>query len=126
MVKIVECPRNAWRGLPGVMPAEVKADYLRILIAAGFKQIDAVSFLGKEVDPQMADSERVLEYLDPPDDVEIIALVTGEDGAKRAAKSGTIQLLAFPYSLSPRHLTATQNQTPEESLEALEAVGTLA
>ena len=25
MVKIVECPRDAWQGLPGMMPAEVKA-----------------------------------------------------------------------------------------------------
>ena len=42
MVKIVECPRDAWQGLPGVMPPEVKADYLRVLIATGFKHIDAV------------------------------------------------------------------------------------
>ncbi|SNS91321.1 hydroxymethylglutaryl-CoA lyase [Granulicella rosea] len=125
-VKIIECPRDAWQSLPKVMPPEVKADYLRILIAAGFKQIDAVSFLAKDVMPQMADSERVLEYLDPPDDTEIIALVTNEDGAKRAAKTGAIQTLAFPYSLSPRLLKTSQNQTPEESLEALEAVGTLA
>jgi hypothetical protein len=43
LVKIVECPRDAWQGLPKNMPAEVKADYLRVLIAAGFKHIDAVS-----------------------------------------------------------------------------------
>ncbi len=47
MVNIIECPRDAWQGLPGVMPAEVKADYLRVLIAAGFKHVDAVSFVSK-------------------------------------------------------------------------------
>ena len=28
-VKIVECPRDAWQGLPVQIPAEVKAEYLR-------------------------------------------------------------------------------------------------
>ena len=67
LVKIVECPRDAWQGLPGVIPAEAKADYLRMLIEAGFTHIDAVSFVSPAAVPQMADSERVLELLGPPD-----------------------------------------------------------
>ena len=126
MVKIVECPRDAWQALPGAMPAEVKADYLRVLIAAGFKHIDAASFVSKTAVPQMADSELVLEYLDPPDDVEIIGIVVNEKGAERAVKTGAVSTLGFPYSISPGFLKRNQNQTPEESLEALEAVGTVA
>ena len=125
MVKIVECPRDAWQALPGQMPAEVKADYLRVLIAAGFKYIDAVSFVSKAAVPQMADSELVLEYLDPPDDVEIIGICVNEKGAERAVKTSSVSTLGFPYSVSPSFLKRNQNQTPEESLEALEAVGTL-
>jgi hydroxymethylglutaryl-CoA lyase len=124
-VKIVECPRDAWQGLPGVMPAEVKADYLRVLVAGGFKHIDAVSFVAKTAIPQMADSELVLEYLDPPDDVEIIGIVVNEKGAERAVKTGSVATLGFPYSVSPGFLKRNQNQTPEESIEALEAVGTI-
>ena len=125
MIKIVECPRDAWQGLPGVLPAEVKADYLRVLVAAGFKHIDAVSFVSKAAVPQMADSELVLQYLDPPDDVEIIGIVVNEKGAERAVQSGSVSTLGFPYSISPSFLKRNQNQTPEESIEALEAVGTL-
>ena len=125
LVKIVECPRDAWQGLPGVMPAEVKADYLRVLVASGFKHIDAVSFVSKTAIPQMADSELVLEYLDPPDDVEIIGIVVNEKGAERAVKTGSVSTLGFPYSVSPGFLRRNQNQTPEESIEALEAVGTI-
>lgn len=125
-VKIIECPRDAWQGLPVHMPAEVKADYLRLLIAAGFKHIDAVSFVSAAAVPQMADSEKVLEYLDPPDDVEIIGIVVNAKGAERAIKSGAVQTLGFPYSISPGFLQRNQNQTPEESLDALEQVGTLA
>jgi len=124
-VKIVECPRDAWQGLPGAIPPEVKADYLRVLIAAGFKHIDAVSFVSKEAVPQMADSEVVLRYLDPPDDVELIGIVVNEKGAERAIKTESVQAFGFPYSVSPTFLERNQRQTPEEALEALEAIGTL-
>jgi hydroxymethylglutaryl-CoA lyase len=125
LVKIVECPRDAWQGLPGAIPPEVKADYLRVLIAAGFKTIDAVSFVSKEAVPQMADSEVVLRYLDPPDDVELIGIVVNEKGAERAIKTESVQVLGFPYSVSPTFLERNQRQTPEAALEALEAIGTL-
>jgi hydroxymethylglutaryl-CoA lyase len=126
MVKIIECPRDAWQGLPLHIPAEVKADYLRLLIAAGFKHIDAVSFVSSAAVPQMADSEKVLDYLDPPDDTEIIGIVVNPKGAERAIKTEAVQTLGFPYSISPGFLERNQNQTPEESIEALEQVGTLA
>lgn len=125
-VKIIECPRDAWQGLPVHMPAEVKADYLRVLVEAGFKHIDAASFVSAAAVPQMSDSEKVLEYLDPAGDVEIIGIVVNAKGAERAIKTGAVQTLGFPYSISPGFLQRNQNQTPEESLEALEQVGTLA
>ena len=125
-VKIVECPREAWQGLPSVMPPEVKADYLRVLVAAGFKHIDAVSFLGRAEVPQMADSELVLEYLDPPDDVEMIGLVTSVDGAERASRTGAVQTITFPYSVSALYLEQTLQQKPEESIEIMEQVGEIA
>jgi len=67
-VKLIECPRDAWQGLPDLIPTELKANYLRELVLAGFKHIDAVSFVSPNAVPQMADSEEVLKELDPPDD----------------------------------------------------------
>src|ERR671936_2023082 len=83
-IKLIECPRDAWQGLKHQIPTELKAHYLRALIAAGFKHIDAVSFVSPKAVPQMADSEKVLEQLDVPDDVEIIGIVVNERGAERA------------------------------------------
>lgn len=122
-VKIIECPRDSWQGLPKAIPAEVKADYLRALLAAGFRQIDAVSFVAPSAVPQMADAEQVLRYLDPPSDVEIIGIVVNQKGAARAIETGSVATLGFPYSVSPEFLRRNQNQTPEECLEALESVG---
>jgi hydroxymethylglutaryl-CoA lyase len=122
-VKIIECPRDAWQGLPKAIPPEVKAEYLRALVEAGFRHVDAVSFVSPKAVPQMADVEQVLTYLDPPDDLEIIGIVVNQKGAARAIETGAVATLGFPYSISPEFLRRNQNQTPEESLEALDAVG---
>ncbi len=122
-VKIIECPRDAWQGLPKTIPAEVKAGYLRALIAAGFRHLDAVSFVSPKAVPQMADSEQVLEYLDPPDDVEIIGIVVNQKGAERAIATEAVRTLGFPYSISSEFLKRNQGQTPEESLDVLETIG---
>src|ERR1700722_2467702 len=99
-VKLVECPRDAWQGLPGQIPAYIKTDYLKALITAGFKQIDAASFISPKAVPQMADSDEVLREFDPPDDVEIIGIVVNERGAERAIATHAVRTLGFPYSVS--------------------------
>ena len=121
-IKLIECPRDAWQGLKGMIPADLKTDYLKALIAAGFKHIDAVSFVSPNAVPQMADSEEVLKELDPPDDVEIIGIVVNEKGAQRAIDTNGVSTLGFPYSISGTFLRKNQNQSPEEALEQLEKV----
>src|SRR6201984_2265985 len=121
-VKLIECPRDAWQGLPGIIPADLKSDYLKALISAGFKHIDAVSFVSPKAVPQMADSEEVLKELDPPDDVEIIGIVVNEKGAQRAIDTQAVSTLGFPYSVSETFLRKNQNQSPEDALEELEKV----
>ena len=126
LVKIIESPRSAWQGLPKVIPPEVKAEFLRSVIAAGFLHLDAVSFVSPEAVPQMADSEFVLEFLDAPEEVEIIAVVVHAKGAERAVESGRVTPLEFPYSISPQFLERNQRQSPEEALDQLEQIGELA
>ncbi len=121
-VKLIECPRDSWQGLEHHIPADTKTQYLRALIGAGFKHIDAVSFVSPKAVPQMADSEQVLKELDPPDDVEIIGIVVNEKGAERAIATDAVRTLGFPYSISPTFLKNNQNQTLEESIDVLEAI----
>jgi hydroxymethylglutaryl-CoA lyase len=121
-IKIIECPRDAWQGLKGQIPTETKVRYLQELINAGFKHIDAASFVSPRAVPQMADSEDVLNQLDPPDDVEIIGIVVNEKGADRAIATDAVRTIGFPYSLSPTFLHNNQNQTLEENSDILEKV----
>ena len=125
-VKLIECPRDAWQGLQGQIPAYIKTEYLKALISVGFKHIDAVSFVSPKAVPQMADSEEVLKELDPPDDVEIIGIVVNEKGAQRAAETKAVSTLGFPYSLSPTFLQNNQKQTLEDAIEELEKIGKVA
>ena len=124
--KIVECPRDAWQGVPAIIPAQQKADYLQKLIAAGFTAIDAVSFVSPAAVPQMADSEKVLEIIDVPESLEIIGIVVNENGAERAIKAGAVRTLGFPYSISQEFLRRNQKQTREESLAVLGSIAALA
>lgn len=121
-VTLIECPRDAWQGLSRQIPTELKARYLRALINAGFKHIDAVSFVSPKAVPQMADSERVLEQTDVPNDVEIIGIVVNEKGAERAIATQAVSTLGFPCSVSETFLRKNQNQTEDECYKVLELI----
>src|SRR5260370_38578552 len=121
-VKIIECPRDAWQGLKGQIPPDVKVLSLSALIGAGFKHIDAVSFVAPKAVPQMADSEDVLKKLDPPDDVEIIGIVVNQKGAERAIATEAVRTLGFVYSLSATFLERNQKQTLEQAIDELEQI----
>lgn len=121
-IKLIECPRDAWQGLPRQIPTEVKVEYLRGLIVAGFKHIDAVSFVSPKAVPQMADSEQVLSQLEIPRGVEIIGIVVNEKGADRAIATKRVTTIGYPCSVSPTFLRRNQNQSPEENLAALRSI----
>ena len=125
-VKLIECPRDAWQGLKRQIPTDLKARYLRALIAAGFKHIDAVSFVSPKAVPQMADSEKVLEQLEVPRNVEIIGIVVNERGVDRAVATGVVTTLGYPFSISETFLRKNQNQTFGDSYKVLESIKTRA
>ncbi len=124
-VKIVECPRDAWQGLPQMIPTEVKAAYLRTLVEAGFRHIDAVSFVSPQHVRQMADSEAVMECflsllpatVEPP---EMIGMVVNEKGIERALATRGVTTLGYPYSISAYFRRANANMSRTESRALVE------
>ena len=124
-VKIIECPRDAWQGLNRQIPTDRKVQYLRALVSAGFRHIDAVSFVSPKAIPQMADSEKVLEQLGPQEGVEIIGIVVNEKGAERAIATGAVTTVGYPYSISETFLRRNQNQSLAENREVLEKINRL-
>jgi hydroxymethylglutaryl-CoA lyase len=105
-----------------MIPAERKARYLRGLVEAGFRHIDAVSFVSAGAVPQMADSEEVLRLLGPVPGVDVIGIVVNEKGAERAIATESVGVLGFPYSISATFLERNQRQTQVEALRTLDAI----
>lgn len=119
-VKIIECPRDAWQGLPEVIPTQDKASYLRALVDAGFRHIDAVSFVSPQHVRQMADSEAVMEAFlaslpSGAEAPEIIGIVVNEKGMERALAAPGVATLGYPYSISAYFRRANANMSRAES-----------
>jgi hydroxymethylglutaryl-CoA lyase len=125
IVKIVECPRDAWQGLTEIIPTETKVEYLLSLGAAGIKHIDAVSFVSPKHVRQMADSEDVMKGflaglpagMERP---EIIGIVVNEQGMERALKTPGVATLGYPYSISAYFRRANANMSRGESRAVVE------
>jgi len=125
--KLVECPRDAWQGLPEVIPTDTKIRYLRELVLAGFQHIDAVSFVSPKHVKQMADSEQVVAGLlsSLPDGAslpEIIGIVVNEKGLERALATPGVSTIGYPYSISAYFRRANANMTRAESRQLVETL----
>ena len=120
IAKLIECPRDAWQGLQDFIPTESKAEYLKELVRAGFRHIDAVSFVSPKHVKQMADSEDVMQRFtfflpvraEPP---EIIGIVVNEKGLERALATPGVSTIGYPYSISAYFRRANANMTREQS-----------
>ena len=137
-VKLIECPRDAWQGLPEFIPTDFKAEYLKQLVLAGFKHIDAVSFVSPKHVKQTADSEEVMAMLnslladvapasrrpaesftEPP---EIVGIVVNEKGLERALATPGVTTIGYPYSISAYFRRANANMSREESRKLVETL----
>jgi hydroxymethylglutaryl-CoA lyase len=124
-VKLIECPRDAWQGLPDFIPTDTKVAYLKELIASGFSHIDAVSFVSAKHVRQMSDSEEVmaklLASLSPNTALpEIIGIVVNEKGLERALATPGVSTIGYPYSISAYFRRANANMNREESRKLVE------
>jgi hydroxymethylglutaryl-CoA lyase len=126
-VKLIECPRDAWQGLQDIIPADYKASYLQELVVAGFRHIDAVSFVSPKHVRQMADSEEVMAKfnaslpagVEPP---EIIGIVVNEKGLERALATPGVTTIGYPYSISAYFRRANANMSRGESRALVETL----
>jgi hydroxymethylglutaryl-CoA lyase len=126
-IKLIECPRDAWQGLPAFIPTATKVAYLRELILQGFQHIDAVSFVSPKHVQQMADSETVMKQLldSLPDNTtlpEIIGIVVNEKGLQRALDTPGVSTIGYPYSISAYFRRSNANMNRAESRALVETL----
>jgi hydroxymethylglutaryl-CoA lyase len=116
--------RDGLQNEQATVPTEVKAEFIRRLIAAGVRTIELTSFVSPKWIPQLADAAELLELLGPLD-VRAPVLVPNERGLDRALACGATEIAVFgsaTETFSQRNL----NRSVAESLEMFRPVVTRA
>jgi hydroxymethylglutaryl-CoA lyase len=107
-------PRDGLQNEKMVVPAEVKADFIRRLAEAGLGTIEATSFVRPEWVPQLADAERLMPMLDGVN-ARLPVLVPNERGLDRALALGVREIAVFG-SATESFAKANLNRTVDESI----------
>lgn len=126
MLKLVECPRDAMQGWPGLIETEKKINYLQSLLEVGFHTLDCGSFVSPKAVPQMADTEEVINSLDlSGTKTKLLTIVANTRGAETACGFEKVSYLGYPFSVSETFQQRNTNAGIEDSLKVVEQISKL-
>lgn len=95
-VRIVEVgPRDGLQNEAKTVPTEKKAEFIKLLVAAGLKEIEVASFVHPKWIPQLADAQELIKQLEPAPGARYSALVPNMKGLERAIESGIRRIAVF-------------------------------
>lgn len=114
-------PRDGLQNEPALLSVETRIAFIRRLVDAGVRRMEAVSFVNPKRVPQMADAEAVLAALPPDDGVTYIGLVLNRRGFDRARDAGCREV---NYALVASDAFSLRNQgtTIEEAVSVYEDI----
>lgn len=114
MIRIVEVgPRDGLQNEAIPIPTDLKLNFIRRLVQAGIREIEATSFVSPKWVPQLADAAELWPDL-PPGGI-YSALVPNLKGLERALEVGVDRIAIFTAA-SDEFTQANINMTVEESL----------
>lgn len=121
MIRLTECPRDAMQGLHQLIPTDVKANYINLLLQVGFDTIDFGSFVSPKAIPQMRDTAAVLKKLDlSSSGSKLLAIVANLRGITEAGQHEQITYVGFPFSISETFQQRNTNSSILQSLKTVE------
>ncbi|HJS79415.1 MAG TPA: hydroxymethylglutaryl-CoA lyase [Vitreimonas sp.] len=85
-------PRDGLQNEPDIVSTENKLALIDHIIAAGFRRLEAASFVNPKKVPQMADGDAVFAGLPKRNDVTFIALALNLRGVERALAAGAKEI----------------------------------
>ncbi len=115
-------PRDGLQNEKTVVPVEVKAEFVRRLLAAGLDTVELTSFVSQDWVPQLGDAEELLDLLGPAGTGrERPVLVPNERGLDRALEKGVTAIAIFG-SATESFARANLNRSVAEAVEMFAAV----
>jgi hydroxymethylglutaryl-CoA lyase len=102
--------RDGLQNESGIVPVEVKAEFLHRLAAAGLRVLEATSFVHPKWVPQLADAGDLLRLLVRADGADYPVLVPNERGLDRALDAGVSHIAIFASAtdtFAQRNLNST-------------------
>ncbi len=114
-------PRDGLQNEPTILDVETRVSFIRKLVEAGIRRLEAASFVNPKRVPQMADAEKVMEYLPDDDGNTYIGLVLNRRGLDRALEAGCREI---NYALVASDTFSQKNQgtTIEQALDIYEDI----
>ena len=88
-------PRDGLQNESAIVPVEVKAEFVRRLVAAGLPIVEATSFVHPKWVPQLADAAELSSVLDLEGAVPLPVLVPNDRGLDRALEAGSKHIAIF-------------------------------
>ena len=99
-MKIIETPRDGMQGLRKIIPTQLKADYINLLLKVGFDAVDVGSFVSTDAIPQLSDTAEVLKKLDmSKTKSKLMVLVANKKGGEIAAGFDEIKYAINEFNL---------------------------
>jgi len=105
-----------------ILSTQQKLSLLKGLINAGFKEIQATSFVHPKLVPQLADAEDLINQAPVNENIHLWALVPNEKGAERAANCENLYGISLVMSASDSHNISNVHMKVSESLKHLPAI----
>lgn len=110
-------PRDGLQNEKSVVPVEVKAEFIRRLVAAGLQTVELTSFVPARWVPQLGDAEELMDLLGPlAVGLQRPVLVPNERGLDRALDKGVKSVAVFG-SATETFAQKNLNRSVAESLE---------
>ncbi len=121
-VRIVEVgPRDGLQNEATIVATDKKAEFVRMLAAAGLKDIEVASFVHPKWVPQLADAAELIAKLDHNPNVRYSALVPNMKGLERAMQTGIRRIAVFTAA-SETFNRKNINMGVQESIEVFRPV----
>jgi hydroxymethylglutaryl-CoA lyase len=118
-------PRDGLQNEAATVPVDVKAEFIRRLVACGLRTIETTSFVHPRWVPQLADAEKLLDLLPDvlPDDsrLRLPVLVPNDRGLDRALDKGVTEIAIFG-SATETFAQRNLNRSFEEQFAMFEPV----